>query len=255
MRDRRIAKPFVKWAGGKRRLWRELKNHLPTMLNSKDSTYWEPFLGGGAVFFALAAEGLIKNAVLSDSNKDLMTCYKVVKSDIELLIKELSKLEMNHAKDPTKHYYTIRSRYFADEVQQAARLIYLNKTCFNGLYRVNKEGKFNVPMGDYQNPTILDEPNLRAVHETLRLADLKNGDYSEIVKPNRGDFIYCDPPYHRTFSQYVKGEFSEREQRRLAQTSLEWNKRGAYILLNNSDTELINNIYNGGGGEKIYWAT
>ena len=169
-----MAKPFLKWAGGKTSLLPELLQAAPEQIE----TYYEPFVGGGALFFALQAEGRFKRAVLSDSNKELINAYMQVRDNVEGLIKALQVHQRKYraAEDRAEYYYTIRGKRLTCSLGGAANLIFLNKTCYNGLYRVNSKGRFNVPHGRYVNPTICDESNLLAVSESLQGVELRVGD-------------------------------------------------------------------------------
>jgi DNA adenine methylase len=238
-------KPFVKWVGGKRQLlkqFRDLKLYPPEKFNPKINRYFEPFVGGGAVFFDL----LPRQAFLSDLNRELVVTYNVIKNNVESLIKSLKKYKYDkdfyleiRAKDPDK----------LSDLEIASRFIYLNRTCFNGMYRVNSKGGFNVPFGAYSNPMICDEVNLRRVSESLKGVEIKNQDYKEIIKnAKKGDFIYFDPPYYpvsktASFTSYTKDAFLDKEQIELRDTFLELHKRGCLVMLSNSDTPFINKIY------------
>jgi len=206
-------------------------------------TYWEPFIGGGAVFFTLADR--IGQATLSDINEELIITYSAVKRDVDGLIDALSEHATKHGKHED-YYNEVRGQVPSDSLAIAARFIYLNKTCYNGLYRVNKSGKFNVPKGRYKNPTICDEGRLRAASEVLKKAKIKLGDFSKVVKPSAGDFIYCDPPYDDCFADYQAGGFSVHDQERLRNSVNLWNSRGAKSLISNSDTDLIRRLYKTG---------
>lgn len=234
------ASPFVKWAGGKRHLVPAIIDHLPASFN----TYYEPFLGGGAVFFALADR--IGKAVLSDTNADLIRAFEVIKEAPEALIERLKVHRKDHAEEG--YYYQVRDQYNAsrddagDKLASVARFLYLNKTCYNGLYRVNSRGGFNVPKGQYKNPAIFSRANILAVGEALKNATLRKQDFQEI-DPGPGDFIYCDPPYDDTFNGYAVGGFGEKGQRRLKAYMDRWRERGCYVLLSNSNTPLIRALY------------
>ena len=228
------ARPFIKWAGGKRTLIPEIARRLPEAIH----TYWEPFLGGGAVFFAL--ESRIGAVQLSDINSELALTYQVVRNNPEPLIDLLAQHACNHEKP-----YYLRVRKLADipsSIELAARFIYLNKTCYNGLYRVNKSGQFNVPMGSYKNPIICDAENLRAASEVLKKANVRIGDFDKI-NPSGGDFVYADPPYDGTFAGYDAHGFGEADQTRLRDAAVRWHKVGAAVMVSNSDTELIRSLY------------
>ena len=234
--DRARARPFLKWAGGKRTLIPEIAQRLPESFH----TYWEPFLGGGAVFFAL--DSRIANARLSDVNGELALTYQMVKAKVQGLIDLLKHHESQHHLQG--YYQSMRKMIGSpDALDVAARFIYLNKTCFNGLYRVNKKGEFNVPQGRYAKPVICDVDNLHNASEVLQKAMITFGDFEAQVDPGGNDFIYCDPPYHGTFTGYDASGFGEGEQRRLRDAVLRWHRQGAAIMVSNADTPLIRNLY------------
>lgn len=241
--------PVVKWVGGKRQLLDELKKYTP----KKISTYYEPFFGGGANLFSIQP----KNAVINDLNGDLVTTYRVIKEKVEELIE---KLKVHEANNTEEYFYQIRdldrqsSRYNAlDDVEKAARLIYLNKTCYNGLFRVNSSGQFNTPYGKYKNPNIVNEVVLRAVSKYFNDNNIHilSGDFADAVaNAQKGDFVYLDPPYDpvsntASFTGYNEGGFNKKEQERLKLVCDELNKKGVKFLLSNSNTEFINNLYKG----------
>lgn len=232
------ASPFVKWVGGKRSVISDLLQAVPKSFN----TYWEPFVGGGALFYALRSS--LKSAVLSDLNLDLVLAYKVIQQDPESLIKELRTFSRSHEES---FYYEVRSQHEqGDAVRIAARLIYLNRTCYNGLWRVNSRGHFNVPMGRYENPDIVQEQNIWACHRILKGIQIEYGGFQRI-SPRRGDFVYFDPPYHPTdssaFTEYEKSGFTEHNQQALHDFALELHKSGVFVMLSNSDTEFIRGLY------------
>jgi len=240
-----LAKPFLKWAGGKTQLLSEIDRRLPVELrDGQIDTYVEPFIGGGAAFFHIAQwyEG-IKHFYLYDINEDLVNCYNAVKDDVEGLIEELKGLETKFLKKDEggrkKFYYQVRT-YFNRE-RCVAKLIFLNKTCFNGLYRVNRKGGFNVPAGQYKNPTICDEKNLRNVSVLLQKAEIICGDFEEGASCiDHRTFVYFDPPYRplsrtASFTSYAKEAFDEESQIRLAVYCRQIDKEGAKFLLSNSD--------------------
>lgn len=229
------ARPFVKWVGGKRALVPEIIKHLPT---DDINTYWEPFLGGGAVFFAL--DSRIMEANLSDTNLDLAITYNVVRSNLDDLLVALRSLAARHSKE--QYLRVRRETKTEDSVRIAARFIYLNKTCYNGLYRVNRKNEFNVPMGNYQNPMICDEYNLQCASDVLNKAEIRYQSFEKIA-PREGDVVYCDPPYHNTFTGYTKNGFSANDQEKLRDACLEWKNAGAHVIVSNSDTPLINALY------------
>jgi DNA adenine methylase len=238
-------KPFVKWVGGKRQLlvqFRRLNLYPPEKFDAKKGKYFEPFVGGGAVFFDL----LPNEAYLSDLNKELITTYNVIKNNVEKLIISLKK-----HKNEKEYFLKVRSQNpnKLDGINVASRFIFLNKTCFNGMYRVNQSGGFNVPFGRYNNPLICDEENLRKVAKALQGVEIKNEDYKEVLKRARsGDFVYFDPPYYpvsktASFTSYTAETFLEKEQMELRDVAVELHKRGCFVMLSNSDTPFINEIY------------
>jgi DNA adenine methylase len=238
--------PFVKWAGGKRFLLGELCRNLPGELRNPDvfkGDYYEPFVGGGALFFALHKK--LKKAYLSDSNHDLVITYRAIQENPYELIHLLEE----HSRNNSKSYYLgIRQQEPVEPLEIAARFIYLNKTCYNGLYRVNRQGKFNVPYGTYKNPNIVDEKNILACHEALKCAKIEYKDF-KAIKPRKGDFVYFDPPYHPTdvisFTEYTKTNFTEKDQADLMELARLLHKRGVKVMLSNSDTPFINDLYKG----------
>ena len=238
-----IAKPFLKWAGGKTNLLPELLKRIPDQIN----TYWEPFVGGGAMFFAISDR--VEQAIISDINEELISTYEVVRDNVIGLIDELQGHQQNHCRD---YYYQIRNERFSanQKIKRAARLIYLNKTCYNGLYRVNSKGEFNVPMGSYKNPKILDQENLIHSSNALQNVSLFCGNFGEIVKPSHNDFIYCDPPYDETFTDYDRSGFDENSQNNLRDAVMNWTCCNANVMVSNSNTALINQIYFSQGGGK-----
>jgi DNA adenine methylase len=233
------ATPFVKWVGGKRSIISEITSRVP----EKFGHYFEPFIGGGALFFELRDH--ITTATLADANVDLVLTYKVIRDDVERLIMRLRNHAMKHSKE---HYYEVRSWHdLTDPIEIAARLIYLNKTCYNGLYRVNNSGEFNVPMGNYTNPGIVQEDNLRACNKALQGVELIVGDFT-LISPKEGDFVYFDPPYHpvsatANFVGYGQGGFDEADQERLRNFLVKLHKSGAQVMLSNSNTPFIRKLY------------
>lgn len=243
-----LVKPFLKWAGGKRQLLPEIKKYLPK--NIGKTTYFEPFLGGGALLFDLQP----KTAIVNDSNKELINCYRVIKDKVEELI-EILKI---HKAKNSKEYYDYlrgidRSKEYREysDIQKAARIIYLNKTCYNGLFRVNSKGYFNVPFGRYKNPNILDEAVLRGINDYLNQKSVTflNRDFAEAVESaKKGDFIYFDPPYDpvsntASFTGYDINGFNQNEQRRLKQVVDDLTEKGCYVMLSNSATDFILDLY------------
>lgn len=248
----RLAKPFLKWAGGKTQLLSEIENRLPKGFSAGQfTTYIEPFVGGGAAFFYIAQNyPEIKKFYLYDINSDLVNCYNAVKSDVRSLIKTLDKIESKflplNQEARKKFYLDIRKNFNHEKindggVEVAAKLIFLNKTCFNGLYRVNSKDEFNVPFGDYKNPKICDKKNLLAASKVLQKTEILCGDFTKSRKHiNKKTFVYLDPPYRplnatASFTSYSKDSFSEHDQIRLADFCREIEKKEAKFLLSNSD--------------------
>lgn len=238
--ERVKSKPFIKWAGGKSKLLTDMARLFPP--KQQIGRYFEPFLGGGAMFFYLQHP----KSFLSDSNGDLVELFEVVQQNVEELIIALKIHNNEH-----DYYYKIRAQSPSDlsSIQRAARFIYLNKTCFNGLYRVNSKGEFNVPFGKYKNPTICDVEGLRAASLALQNVKIYRGDFESILsqaKPT--DFIYFDPPYHplnhtSSFTSYTSDKFGEEQQKRLAFVYAELANRGCFVMLSNSDMPLIREFY------------
>lgn len=233
------ASPFLKWVGGKSRLLDELQKYIPQNYNK----YIEPFVGGGALFFNLSPEV----AVINDSNTELINAYKVVRDDVYELIELLRAYA--YKKD---FYYVMRAKSPADlsKVERAARIIYLNKTCFNGLYRVNKKNEFNVPMGRYSNPRICDEEKLIMASKALQNAIIECADYQEVLNKyaSGGDLIYIDPPYHpisdySDFKRYTKEFFYEKDQVILRDFIRELKAKGCFVIASNSHCDFILDLY------------
>lgn len=235
------AKPVLKWAGGKTQLVNELKTRTPKRFNK----YIEPFFGGGALFFALDPQ----NAVISDRNPELISMYQAICDDVDRVIDLLRA-----AKNEEDYFYATRSKDWRslDRFEAAARTIYLNRTCFNGLYRVNKKGQFNVPFGKYKNPTILDVNNLHEVSKRLRNAKIVEGDYKTVLRQFavEGDFIFLDPPYlpiskYSDFKRYTKEQFSEQDHVELAEEVHRLADLGCNVVLTNSNHALVHELYRG----------
>jgi DNA adenine methylase len=232
-------RPILKWAGGKSQLLDELLPKIP----KKYGSFIEPFFGGGAMFFALRPQ----NAIIADSNPELINLYRTVASDVDGVIACLKK-----HKNDEDWFYKVRALDTAQltSAQAAARTIYLNKTCFNGLYRVNKSGQFNAPFGRYKNPRILDEENLRAASALLRRAKIVQGDYKKVLKEHakKGDFVFLDPPYlpvsaYADFKRYTKEQFYEEDHRELAAETQRLQELGCHIILTNSNHPLVTELY------------
>lgn len=243
-------RPIIKWAGGKAQLLPVLMGLLPP--REGIHRYFEPFVGGAALFFALQHP----RSTLSDSNAELINLYTVVREEPEALIAALRAHATAH---DAPHYYEVRAWTPGSltAVARAARLIYLNKTCYNGLYRVNSRGQFNVPIGRHKSLTICDEPNLRAASAALRPARLAPSDYEMVLAgAGAGDFVYFDPPYHPTsatavFTSYTDHPFDAREQERLAQVFRRLHAAGCHLMQSNSDTPLIRELYAGFRIERV----
>jgi DNA adenine methylase len=244
--------PFVKWAGGKTQLLSELEKYIPDNF----TRYFEPFLGGGAFFFYLVSRKQLKftTTYLSDVNKELINAYRVVKDDVEALIELLRIHEEGYKANSDGYYYKLRAEFkFLTEIESAARFITLNKTCYNGLYRVNKDGMFNVPIGRYKkNPLICDSKNLRNISIALRHtnARLFVNNYQEALELTKGegDFIYLDPPYNPTsttasFTSYTNDGFTDKDQIALHEIFKKLDRKGCKIILSNSDTPFIRELY------------
>ena len=240
-------KPFVKWAGGKRQILDKLKKYIPDEYN----TYYEPFIGGGALLFELSP----KDAVINDSNKELMNVYQVLCNEekFKKMCKALNSHETNHSEE---YYYEQRNKdrnknmfNKLSDYTRAARTIYLNKACFNGLYRVNSKGEFNVPFGKKEKINTYEGNNLITVSNYLTMNNIKllNVDFEEAVKTaKKGDFVYFDPPYDSDksiFNSYTEDGFNKDEQRRLAGVFKELDARGVYVMLSNHNTSLIKELY------------
>lgn len=237
-------RPFLKWAGGKAQLLDQMASYFPRSYD----TYFEPFLGGGAVFFHLRP----KRAVLSDSNAELIHAYEAVRDDPSALMEALDR----HAAHVSKNHYLEVRRQDPETlapVERAARLIFLNKTCYNGLYRVNSMGQFNVPYGgDYypgRKPTLYEKENIVSASRTLQAARLVTGDYqTALAKVRKGDLVYLDPPYHplsetSRFTSYTRDDFGDDDQHSLADTFAKLDRRGALLMLSNSGTPLVRGLY------------
>jgi len=236
--------PILKWVGGKRQLMKEIIKYIPNDYN----TYYEPFVGGGAVLFSLQPE----NAVINDINSELINVYKVIKNNLIELLEDLKKHKNNE-----KYFYKIRELDRSSEynelsnVERASRIIFLNKTCYNGLYRVNSLGYFNAPFGKYKNPKIINEKRLFAIHDYFNNNNIKilNTNYYEALKDiSKNDFVYFDPPYHpisesSSFTNYSKDGFDENDQIKLKKVCDELNSKGVKFLLSNSNSKLIKELY------------
>ena len=244
-----ICYPFVKWAGGKKQLLAKLFELIPADFNR----YFEPFLGGGALFFYLIShKSRPFTAYLSDINSELINSYLAVKQDVDKLIELLRQHEIEYKEHPSKYYYQLRKDLKRqNSTARAARFIALNRTCYNGLYRVNSQGLFNVPWGKYSDPQICNSKNLRSVSLAFQYteASINLSSYNEILeKTKEGDFIYLDPPYNPTsstayFTKYTNIGFSSKDQEELAAIFRILDERKCKVLLSNSNTQLIKELY------------
>ena len=248
-------KPFVKWVGGKSQLVEEIEKMLPSCGNGFPTKYAEPMVGGGALLFSILSKYDFRELYISDINAELMNAYCVIRDDVENLIDKLNEMQMLFLpmdENGRKYfYYTVRKKFndtsLSEEtaVDKAAEFIFLNKTCFNGLYRVNRKGEFNVPMGAYKNPTICDDENLRNIHAALQNVTIVCGDYTASKSfIDKDTFVYIDPPYRPIsetsgFTSYNTDVFDDNEQIRLAKFIDEINMTGAKIVLSNSDPKII----------------
>lgn len=242
----KLVAPFLKWVGGKRQLMPAIVQHLPK--NIKDCQYIEPFVGGGAVLFHLQPS----HAVINDFNQELINVYEVIKNNLDELIADLKKHQ-----NESDYFYQIRGLDRTEifkkltPVQRASRIIYLNKTCFNGLYRVNNAGEFNAPFGRYKNPNIVNEATLKAVNKYLNSNHviIKSGDYAEALKlADQNSFVYLDPPYHpisesSNFTGYIQGGWDAEDQVKLKLACDELNRKGVKFLLSNSASNFIKELY------------
>jgi DNA adenine methylase len=251
--EQRPARPFLKWVGGKAQLLDQMEPLLPEVFGR----YFEPFVGGAALFFELRTRSAEMPAVLSDVNDELVDCYCAIRDEVEDVIRELKA----HRYEST-YYYQVRDwdRRRLSRAKAAARTIFLNKTGYNGLYRVNRAGQFNVPFGRFTNPRFRDEDNLRACSRALEGVSIERRDYSLVLgHAKKGDFVYFDPPYvplspTSDFTSYIPGGFGEVEQRNLAKTFAKLAKRGVHVMLSNSDTPLVRRLYEGFAIDVVYAA-
>ena len=240
-------KPFVKWAGGKRQLMSELEKNFPT----KFGTYLEPFLGGGAVMFDLLAKNSNLKCNVSDLNSDLVLAYVTIRDRLGRLIESLENHSKNYHKDSTGYYYEVRKQEPKNQIEKVSRLLFLNKTCFNGLYRVNSKGKFNVPLGRYTNPNIVNKENLETVSKALQYGKIKIScrDFESVISDaKKGDFVYFDPPYQpvsdtANFTSYTHRDFTEDDLERLADLANQLNSKGCKVMLSNSNSKTVKKLF------------
>ena len=242
-----IPKPFVKWAGGKRQLIPILNENLPKTFD----TYFEPFLGGGALLFHMLIERNGQKCSISDLNSDLVLSYTTIRDRAESLINSLKNHEKNYQKDSKSYYYSIRESNPRSQIEKTSRLIFLNRTCFNGLYRVNSKGKFNVPLGKYTNPNIVNENNLRSVSNILQSSrvDIKCRDFEAILNDaKKGDLVYFDPPYQpvsdtANFTGYTNKNFTYDDLGRLVELCIKLDSKGCRVLLSNSNSKEVTDMF------------
>jgi len=247
MTTRRPARPFLKWAGGKTQLLDPIGRSLPARI---ERTYYEPFLGSGAVFFRLRAEGRLEgNVVLSDANEPLVEAWTAVQGSVDGLIDRLAAHRDAHARKGRDHYYAVRAFVPGNALDRAARFLYLNKTCYNGLWRVNGSGRFNVPMGRYVRPPILDEDNLRAASSALRGVRILPSSWDRaLARARSGSVVYLDPPYEpltatANFTSYTAAGFGREDQEALADACARLRDGGIRFLLSNHDVPWLRGLY------------
>jgi len=274
MKNSLTTKPFLKWAGGKSQLIEQIVQNLPEELEQgKINRYIEPFVGGGAVFLYIAQLGKVKEFFICDINPELILAYKTIKTNVEDLIERLSRIQGNYLsldmEERKRYFYQIRSQFnlqrqqinvqtfHPDWIERTAYLIFLNRTCFNGLFRVNSKGEFNVPVGRYKNPKICHAENLRSVAQILQNTQIYYGDFtiSEAFVDHRS-LVYFDPPYYKQggfsdFNRYTPTQFREGDHFRLAALCRELDQRGIRWLLSNSDTSFVRNLFAGFNLKKI----
>lgn len=245
--DTHVPKPFVKWAGGKRQLLPLLTEMFPAGYGA----YHEPFVGGGAVLFNILASGRSTVCHASDLNSDLILTYVTIRDRVEDLIESLKSHDAAFREDSKRYYYAVRAQRPRSQVEKASRLIFLNRTCFNGLYRVNSRGMFNVPMGSYTNPKILDGDNLHAVSAALREGGVtfECSDFDSVLKrAESGDLVYFDPPYHPVnnggnFTGYTSGSFTHADLKRLATVCRKLDETGCRVVLSNSSASEVTSLF------------
>ena len=240
-------KPFVKWVGGKRQLMQVLENYFPKQFG----TYHEPFLGGGAVMFNLLSKEPKLSCNVSDFNSDLILAYVTIRDKLEKLIESLENHSKNYHKDSSEYYYQVRKQEPKQQIEKVSRLIFLNRTCFNGLYRVNKKGQFNVPLGRYTNPNIVNKENLTAVNKILQSKKIKIScrDFKSVLgDAKKGDLVYFDPPYQpvsntANFTSYTHRDFTEDDLERLTHLADQLHSKGCSVLLSNSNSKIVKDFF------------
>ena len=266
-KDRIECKPFIKWVGGKGQLLSEINKLYPVELGKNINKYAEIFVGGGAVLFDILSKYKLDEVYISDKNLELINTYKSIRDNVDILIKSLKEMEEQYIpldnENRKDYYYKKREEYNSlkinsevNNIEKAVLFIFLNKTCFNGLYRVNKKGEFNVPMGAYKKPKICDKENLKNVSLTLRNVKIVYADYRESEKfIDDKTFVYIDPPYRplnitSSFTSYTENDFNDKEQIELAEYINVLNKKGAKIVISNSDPK--NNDIDDNFFDKLY---
>jgi len=240
-------KPFVKWAGGKRQLIPILNENLPPSMG----TYFEPFLGGGALLFHILVERSGQRCGISDLNSDLVLAYTTIRDKPEELIVSLKNHSKNYQKNSKSYYYTVRDTNPRSAIEKTSRLLFLNRTCFNGLYRVNKKGKFNVPLGRYTNPNIVNEENIRSVSQVLQShrVSIKCRDFGAVLEEvKKHDLVYFDPPYQpvsdtANFTSYTNNSFTSEDLKRLANLCLKLDSKGCKVILSNSFSHEVADMF------------
>ncbi len=269
-----VAKPFLKWAGGKGQLLNAFDEMFPNeLVDGEIDTYIEPFVGGGAVLFHVIQNYKIKKVYINDINKELINCYRCIKADVNKTILMLEKLEKEYLSsiDRAAYFYNVRDRYNEIHLngnydfEKCSDFIFLNRTCFNGLYRVNKDGKFNVPHGKYKNPLICDKENLMFCSKLLQNVEITFGSYENVLsKADDKTFVYFDPPYrplleNNSFVSYDKAGFDDDDQKVLADNYKSLHKKKCFLMLSNSDPKNTNekdnffdDLYNGFEIDRVY---
>ena len=240
-------KPFVKWVGGKRQLMQVLEDNFPKQFD----IYHEPFLGGGAVMFNLLSKEPKLSCNVSDFNSDLILAYITIRDKLGKLIESLETHSKNYHKDSSEYYYEVRKQEPKQQIEKVSRLIFLNRTCFNGLYRVNKKGQFNVPLGRYTNPNIINKENLTAVSKILHSEKIKiscRGFEAVFKDAKKNDLVYFDPPYQpisstSNFTSYTHRDFTEKDLKRLVDLANQLNSKGCHVLLSNSNSKTVKDYF------------
>lgn len=243
-------KPFVKWAGGKRQLISVIDRHIPEGFG----TYYEPFLGGGAVLFHLLGKNPAMKCKVSDLNSDLVLAYVTIRDKVDELIVSMENHAKNYHKNPDSYYYGIRSSEPKNQIDKVSRLLFLNRTCFNGLYRVNSKGKFNVPLGRYSNPNIVNEENLVSVSHILQSKKIQIScrDFTAVLSDaKKGDFVYFDPPYQpvsetSNFTSYTNRDFTYSDLENLVKVSEKLSDKGCKVLHSNSNSKEVKDLFSKG---------